>query len=251
MIEALKNERAQLAQWLTKTAVMFSMASLQGDLRVTFPPEMTRKVKEGIRPDQCWVDLAYSKPFNSGRSDWEVLPRDQWREIQSKPGAARRLSVYGPIQSPALAHSACARRERDLSELEWRVASAAVPDTGHKDSRPLRIQRHHEFRARRRAGNMERLPGESLKPWPPVNLARCGCRHDFPRYDEPIRGIQVRLPGLAGRAAVLLAWACPPPSFSQVKQSAPCSAWNPFCIRFWCRKTASQMRAGHGVQAGG
>lgn len=60
MIAALKNERAQLAQWMMKTAAMFSMASLQGDLRVTFPPEMIRKVKQGILPDHCWVDLAYS-----------------------------------------------------------------------------------------------------------------------------------------------------------------------------------------------
>jgi hypothetical protein len=61
MIEALRDERAQLAQWLMKTAVMFSLASLQGDYSVEFPPEVTRKIKEGILPDNCWVDLAFSK----------------------------------------------------------------------------------------------------------------------------------------------------------------------------------------------
>jgi len=60
MMETLKAERAQLAHWLMKTAVMFSLASLQGDLRVEFAPEDTRKLKEGILPDHCWVDLAYS-----------------------------------------------------------------------------------------------------------------------------------------------------------------------------------------------
>lgn len=61
MIEALKAERGQLAHWLMKTAVMFSLACVQGDLHVEFAPEVTRKLKKGILPDHCWVDLAYSK----------------------------------------------------------------------------------------------------------------------------------------------------------------------------------------------
>ena len=66
MIETLKAERDQLAHWLMKTAVMFSLASLQGDLKVEFAPDVTRKIKEGILPDHCWVDLAYSKHSTVG-----------------------------------------------------------------------------------------------------------------------------------------------------------------------------------------
>jgi hypothetical protein len=61
MIEALKTERKKLAQWMMKTAVMFSLASLQGDFPVEFVPAVTRKIKDGILPDNCWVDLAYSE----------------------------------------------------------------------------------------------------------------------------------------------------------------------------------------------
>lgn len=68
MIETLKAERDQLAHWLMKTAVMFSHASLQGDLKVEFTPEVTRKIKEGVLPAHCWVDLAYSKISTVGTS---------------------------------------------------------------------------------------------------------------------------------------------------------------------------------------
>lgn len=61
MIEELKPERHKLAQWLMKTAVMFSMAGLQGEHPVEFPAAVTQKVKAGILPEKCWVDLAYSK----------------------------------------------------------------------------------------------------------------------------------------------------------------------------------------------
>jgi hypothetical protein len=60
MIKTLRTERAQLAHGLMKTAVMFSLASLQGNLRVQFEPEVTRRIEEGVLPDHCWVDLAYS-----------------------------------------------------------------------------------------------------------------------------------------------------------------------------------------------
>ena len=60
MIESLREERAQLAHWLMKTAVMFNLAALQRD-RVAFAPEVTAKIKDGVLPTQCWVDLAYSK----------------------------------------------------------------------------------------------------------------------------------------------------------------------------------------------
>lgn len=61
MIEALKSERQQLAQWLMKTAVTFSLSSLQGEHPVEFTPAVTEKIKEGVLPKNCWVDLAYSK----------------------------------------------------------------------------------------------------------------------------------------------------------------------------------------------
>jgi len=61
MIEALKSERNKLAQWLMKTAVMFSLTSLQGEHRVEFAPAVTRRIKDGVLPENCWVDLAYSK----------------------------------------------------------------------------------------------------------------------------------------------------------------------------------------------
>jgi hypothetical protein len=61
MIEALISERDKLAQWLMKTAVMFSLASLQGEHPVEFTPAVTQKIKDGILPQNCWIDLAYSK----------------------------------------------------------------------------------------------------------------------------------------------------------------------------------------------
>jgi hypothetical protein len=61
MIEALKLERDKLAQWLIKTAVTFSLASVQGEHPVEFSPTVTRKIKDGILPENCWIDLAYSK----------------------------------------------------------------------------------------------------------------------------------------------------------------------------------------------
>jgi hypothetical protein len=61
MIETLKSERNQLAQWLMKTAVMFSLASVQGEQKVAFSQVVTRKIKDGTLPKNCWVDLAYSR----------------------------------------------------------------------------------------------------------------------------------------------------------------------------------------------
>jgi hypothetical protein len=60
MIEALREESGKLAHWMMKTAVMFNLAALQKD-RVAFDPVVTGKIKEGILPTHCWVDLAYSK----------------------------------------------------------------------------------------------------------------------------------------------------------------------------------------------
>jgi len=65
MIEALKSERNKLAQWLIKTAVMFSLASLQGEHPVEFSPTVTKKIKDGILPKDCWIDLAFSKSVSS------------------------------------------------------------------------------------------------------------------------------------------------------------------------------------------
>ena len=65
MIEALTSERNKLAQWLMKTAVTFSLASLQGEHPVKFSPAVTQRVKDGVLPKNCWVDLAYSKSKSS------------------------------------------------------------------------------------------------------------------------------------------------------------------------------------------
>jgi hypothetical protein len=65
MIEALKSERNKLAQWLMKTAVIFSLASLQGEHPVEFSPTVTQKIKDGILPKDCWTDLAFSKSVSS------------------------------------------------------------------------------------------------------------------------------------------------------------------------------------------
>ena len=61
MIEELKSERNRLAQWLIKTAIMYSKAIVQGEHPVQFSTDVTLKIKEGILPENCWVDLAYSK----------------------------------------------------------------------------------------------------------------------------------------------------------------------------------------------
>jgi hypothetical protein len=61
VIEALKEERARLAHWLMKTAVMFNLAILKGNHSVEFPADVTQKIRQGVLPDYCWVDLAYSK----------------------------------------------------------------------------------------------------------------------------------------------------------------------------------------------
>ncbi|HTV40680.1 MAG TPA: hypothetical protein VMF08_08895 [Candidatus Sulfotelmatobacter sp.] len=65
MIEELRSERNKLAQWLMKTAIMFSKASLQGEYPVEFSADVMQKVKDGILPENCWADLAYSKSVAS------------------------------------------------------------------------------------------------------------------------------------------------------------------------------------------
>jgi len=68
MIEALKSERNHLAHWLIKTAVMFNHACIRGELPIEFPLEITHKIKNGIIPVNCWVDLAYAKESTVGGS---------------------------------------------------------------------------------------------------------------------------------------------------------------------------------------
>ncbi len=60
-IESAKAERHMLAQWLMKTAVMFNAATMKGVLPVEFPPDAVAKVRDGVVPDYCWVDLGYSR----------------------------------------------------------------------------------------------------------------------------------------------------------------------------------------------
>ncbi|HVR36532.1 MAG TPA: hypothetical protein VMS21_11850 [Methylomirabilota bacterium] len=54
MIEAVKNERARLAQGLIKTAVMFSLASLQGTCGLIFHPR-TYRIFCRINPEQNFL----------------------------------------------------------------------------------------------------------------------------------------------------------------------------------------------------
>ena len=61
LIEELKPERNKLAHWLMKTAVTFSHTTLETNHPVQFPYAVTKKIKDGISPENCWVDLAYSK----------------------------------------------------------------------------------------------------------------------------------------------------------------------------------------------
>lgn len=65
MIEELKAERKTLAQWLMKTAIMCSKAVVHGQHPVKFSTDTTLKLKEGILPENCWVDLAYSKKIST------------------------------------------------------------------------------------------------------------------------------------------------------------------------------------------
>ena len=60
LIEALKPERHKLAHWLMKSAVTFSIACEQRDHPVEFSTAVTRNIKDGVFPENCWVDLAYS-----------------------------------------------------------------------------------------------------------------------------------------------------------------------------------------------
>ena len=60
MIEELKPERNKLAHWMMKTAVTFSLSTMESEYRVVFPADVTLKIKEGILPKNVWVDLAYS-----------------------------------------------------------------------------------------------------------------------------------------------------------------------------------------------
>ena len=44
-----------------KTAVTYSHTTLETNHQVEFPFAVTQKIKDGILPENCWVDLAYSK----------------------------------------------------------------------------------------------------------------------------------------------------------------------------------------------
>jgi hypothetical protein len=86
MIEELKPERNKLAHWLMKTAVTFSLASLQGEHRVEFSPAVTHKIKDGILPQNCWIDLAYSKLRDCGATlTRHFYVRNGGQSIQSLP----------------------------------------------------------------------------------------------------------------------------------------------------------------------
>jgi hypothetical protein len=66
LIEALKSERDKLAHWLIKTAVTFNHSMMKGKHSVEFSFAVTQKIKDGILPENCWVDLAYSKAKTFG-----------------------------------------------------------------------------------------------------------------------------------------------------------------------------------------
>ena len=66
LIEELKPERNRLAHWLMKTAVTFSHTTLESEHPVEFSYSVTQRIKDGILPANCWVDLAYSKSKTFG-----------------------------------------------------------------------------------------------------------------------------------------------------------------------------------------
>lgn len=66
LIEALKPERTTLAHWLIKTAVTYSHTVLECSHPVEFSSAVTHKIKDGTLPENCWVDLAYSKTKTFG-----------------------------------------------------------------------------------------------------------------------------------------------------------------------------------------
>ncbi len=66
VIEQLKPERNTLAHWLIKTAVTYSHTVLECSHPVEFSSAVTHKIKDGILPENCWIDLAYSKTKTFG-----------------------------------------------------------------------------------------------------------------------------------------------------------------------------------------
>jgi len=66
LIDALKPESNKLAHWLLKTAVTFNHSTLKGDHPVEFSSTITRKIKDGILPENCWIDFAFSKTKTFG-----------------------------------------------------------------------------------------------------------------------------------------------------------------------------------------
>ena len=58
IIERLKPERDTLAHWLIKTAMTFNHSAVKSNHQIEFSFGITRKIKDGILPENCWVDLA-------------------------------------------------------------------------------------------------------------------------------------------------------------------------------------------------
>jgi hypothetical protein len=65
-IEIVKSENHVLAQWLMKTAVMFNLAAVKGNLRVEFPTIVVSDISAGKIPEYSWVDLGFSQMTTVG-----------------------------------------------------------------------------------------------------------------------------------------------------------------------------------------
>jgi hypothetical protein len=127
LIQELKQERSTVAHWLIKTAVTYSHTTLECDHPVEFSTAATYKIKDGMLPENCWVDLAYSKTktFGAGIT----------RHFHVKNGAR-------PIQSFPLKNGDGFHFVVQLNHLLLRIAQAPEADVICKSQRgeiPVRI----------------------------------------------------------------------------------------------------------------
>jgi hypothetical protein len=90
-IEALMPEGEMLARWLLKTAITCSLSSMQQGDPVIFSPEVTRRAKDGLLPDSCWVDLAHS----ARASPFRMFLRKGFRVIDGSGEPTNKVLTAG------------------------------------------------------------------------------------------------------------------------------------------------------------
>jgi len=134
MIENLKPERDKLAHWLLKTAVMFNLATLKGELPIEFTPEVMRKIKTGGLPDHCWVDLAYSELSTVGGvmgKCFRVINGGKYNPSQVlSPGVGFRFTVQFNHLLLRLARAPCANVTYQSWQGEFPVRLYPAPMKG-------------------------------------------------------------------------------------------------------------------------